>query len=250
MALVVASSFATVLPQIMGSKKGDDSRLTLPCASKYSDWLNNTEGIPTGVKPRILEGLETQRDTYGEVIRGLEYSHPVGAKVAAQLLQKSIEFAGILLGVIDSMWTEYAARGSEVQPAESWLIICAVVRQLFRELRNVRRPGASCVPGSAASIGATWWYVLQTHRVMEEFTTIGIRRHPSIIPVFTSHLDRYRVSKSTHGTLASQVKKLETSVSSLNTQVQKLNGARGNAGGRRGGGTAEVTDPNAPGFIP
>jgi hypothetical protein len=125
----------------------------------------------------------------------------------------------------------------EIQPTEAWLIICAVVRQLFREFRNVRRPGAAVVPGSATSIGTTWWYVLQTHRVMDEFAAVDIRRHYSIIPVFTSHLDRHRVTKSTHATLVSQVKKIEGVVSTLNTTINRLNGARGNAGGRgaRGG---------------
>jgi hypothetical protein len=72
---------------------------------------------------------------------------------------------------------------------------------------------------------------------MDEFDKVDIRKHPSIIPVFTSHLDRYRVTKTTHSALASQVKKLDTLLSSVSSKVDKINGARGNqGGGGRGGG--------------
>jgi hypothetical protein len=51
MAITVSSSFQTVLPQIMGKNSktgGEDAGLTLPCATKYSEWFDNSEGIPTG----------------------------------------------------------------------------------------------------------------------------------------------------------------------------------------------------------
>jgi hypothetical protein len=99
----------------------------------------------------------------------------------------------------------------------------------------VRRPGAAVIPGSSGSIGTIWWYVLQTHRIMDEFMAKDIRRHPSIIPVFTAHLDRHRVTLSTHASLVSQVKKLDTAVASVTATVNRLNGARGNPGGGRGG---------------
>jgi hypothetical protein len=243
MAITVSSSFQTVLPQIMGKSSrtsGEDSGLTLPCASKYTEWFDNSEGIPTGTKPRIQEGLATQKAVYEEAIRELAYTHPVGAAMASKLLQRSFDFATLLLGMIDTMWNEYASRSGEIQPSEAWLVICAVVRQLFREFRNVRRPGAAVVPGTQASVGTTWWYVLQTHRIMDEFAAVDIRRHHSIIPVFTSHLDRHRVTKSSHATLVNQVKKMEVLVGTLNTSVNKINGARGNAGGRGGrGGQAD-----------
>jgi hypothetical protein len=162
--------------------------------------------------------------------------------MAAKLLQRSVDFATLLLGMIDTMWNEYASRSGEIQPTEAWLVICAVVRQLFREFRNVRRPGAAVVPGSASSIGTTWWYVLQTHRIMDEFAAVDIRRHHAIIPVFTSHLDRHRVTKSSHASLVQQVKKLETLVGTLSTSVNKLNGARGNSRGARGGRGGEGPD--------
>jgi hypothetical protein len=239
MAITVSSSFQTVLPQIMGKGSrttGEDSGLTLPCATKYSEWFDNSEGIPTGIKPRILEGLATQRAIYEEAIRELAYTHPVGAAMASQLLQRSYDFAIMLLGLIDTMWNEYMSRSGEITPAEAWLVICAVIRQLFREFRSVRRPGAAVIPGTPNSVGTMWWYVLQTHRIMDEFAAVQIRRHHSIIPVFTSHLDRHRVTKSTHSALASQVKKIDATLTSVQATVNRLAGARGNGGGRGGGG--------------
>jgi hypothetical protein len=158
--------------------------------------------------------------------------------MASKLLQRSYDFAIKLLGVIDTMWTEYASRAGEIQGHEAWIVISGVVRQLFRELRTVRRPGAAAIPGSASSIGSTWWYVLQTHRIMDEFDAVDIRRHPSIIPVFTSHLDRYRVTKTTYAGLVTQVKKIDSLLTTVSAKVERLNGARGNAGGRGGRGGA------------
>jgi hypothetical protein len=245
MAITVSSSFQTVLPQIMGKaskSNGEDTGLTLPCASKYSEWFDNSVGMATGVKPRIQDGLATQKAVYEEAIRELACTHPAGAAMASKLLQRSFDFATLLLAMMETMWNEYAGRSGDVQPTEAWMIICAVVRQVFREFRNVRRPGAAVVPGSATSIGTTWWYVLQTHRLMDEFAAVDIRRHHSIIPVFTSHLDRHRVSKSTHATLVTQVKKVEQLVSTLSTSVNRLNGARGNGGGRGAGGRGAADD--------
>jgi hypothetical protein len=239
MALTVASSFNTVLPQIMGKSRnptGQDSGLVLPCAAKYSDWFDNSTGIPTGTKQQIVEGLETQFAVYDEAIRVLGYTHPVGAALSSHLLQRASDFSNLILSVVDTMWSEYLGRHGAVGQEEAWLVICAVIRQLFRELRGVRRPGAAIIAGSPSSIGSTWWYVLQTHRLMDDFTAAGIRRHSTIIPVFTAHLDRNRVTLTTHAALAEKVKRMETAVTSVTTSVSKLNGARGNVGGRGGGG--------------
>jgi hypothetical protein len=239
MALTVSSSFQTVLPQILGKNRhstGQDSGLVLPCASKYADWFDNSNGIPTGIKQQIVEGLDTQMAVYDEAIRVLEYTHPEGAAVATKMLQRSFDCAIIVLNLVDTMWSEYLGRSGEVGKEEAWIVISAVIRQFFREFRGVRRPGAAIIPGSANSIGATWWYVLQTHRLMDEFTAAGIRRHPSIIPVFTAHLDRNRVTLTTHASLAEKVKRMEAAVSAVTASVNKLNGARGNPGGDKGKG--------------
>jgi hypothetical protein len=138
---VSASSFQTVLPQIMGKslRSGrEDAGLTLSCATKYSEWFDNSEGIPTGIKPTIEEGLAMQKTVYEEVIRDLAYTHPVGAAMASQLLQRPSDFAIRPLGMIYTMWNEYSSWAGEIQSTEAWLVICAVVRQLFREFRNVR----------------------------------------------------------------------------------------------------------------
>jgi hypothetical protein len=124
-----------------------------------------------------------------------------------------------------------------MQPAEAWLVICEVVSQLFREFHNARCLGAAVGPVSPSSIGTTWWYVLQTHHIMDEFAAVDIRRHHSIFPVFTSHLDLlWVVIKSTHATLVCQVKQIETLLSTFNATINKLNGARVYPGGQGGEG--------------
>ena len=246
MVLTVVSSFHTVLPQILGKLRnslGEDVGLLLPCASKYSEWFDNTSGIPTGIKPRILEGLGTQMDVYAEAIRDLTFSHPVRAAMAKLLLQRSYDFAILPFGLINTMWTEYSGRSGEVSKDEAWLIIWALVRQLFREFSTLRRPGAAVTSTSAPCVGTTWWYVLQTHRIMDEFTATGIRRHPSLIPVFTAHLDRNRVTTTTHASLVDKVRKVDIAVAAVTAAVNRLNGARGNQASTRGAGGATATGP-------
>ena len=123
MALTVASSFHTVLPQIMGRKKGaitgEDSGLVLPCAAKYSEWFDNTTGITTGVRARIEEGVITQSAVYAEAIRELSFTHPVGAAMATKLLERSSTCGTRLIGMMEMMNNEYSGRGGEVQPSES-----------------------------------------------------------------------------------------------------------------------------------
>lgn len=90
MALTVSFSFQTVLPHILGKNKhatGQDSGLVLPCASKYSDRFDNSNGISTGTKQQIVEGLDTQMAVFEETVSELEYTHPEGAAVATRMLQ-------------------------------------------------------------------------------------------------------------------------------------------------------------------
>jgi hypothetical protein len=134
--------------------------------------------------------------------------------------------------------TEHAARRGKVKPEESWLQICSIVRQIFRELRKVRQKGAGAFNSSATQIvGHSWWYVLQTHLKMAEFMSTKFWRHPAIKPVFTSHPERFRVTKSAHNALKASHKVIKTQVGVLDASVKRLQGSRGNRGGSGWGDT-------------
>jgi hypothetical protein len=109
-------------------------------------------------------------------------------------------------------------------------MFCAIMRQIFREFRKVRQHGAAAIQqvSVAQLVGTTWWYVLQTHQKMAEFLQIGFKQHPAITPVFTAHLDRHRVSKTSFATLETSVRKVKTDMAAMQTLVNRLNGARGN----------------------
>jgi hypothetical protein len=84
-------------------------------------------------------------------------------------------------------------------PAEAFSVFCAILIQVHMEFRKARQHVAATIQqlSEVQRIGATWWYILQTHRKMDEFLEIGFKQHPAIIPVFAAHLDRHRVSKTT-----------------------------------------------------
>jgi hypothetical protein len=103
-------------------------------------------------------------------------------------------------------------------------MFCAIMRQIFREFREfrkVRQHGAAAIQqGSVAQrVGTTWWYVLQTHRKMDEFLQVGFKQHPAITPVFTAHFDHHRVPKTSFATLETSVRKVK----------MDMNGARGSS---------------------
>jgi hypothetical protein len=108
---------------------------------------------------------------------------------------------------------------------------CAIMQQIFREFRKVRQHRAAAIQQTSATqrVGTTWWYVLQTHRKMADFLQVGFKQHPAITPVFTAHLDRHRVSKTSFATLETSVQKVKTDMAAIQTSVNRLNGARGNS---------------------
>jgi hypothetical protein len=67
LSLGLDSSFQTSLHQVLGSNNlvgRKDTGVLLPCAKIYSEWYSDSEGIVSGVKPLIEEGLKTQISFY------------------------------------------------------------------------------------------------------------------------------------------------------------------------------------------
>jgi hypothetical protein len=94
MTITISSSFQTVLPQIMGKAFIQHGRRCMPhfvMSTKYSEWFDNLEGIPTGIKPRIEEGLATQKTVYEEAICSISYTYPIRLVMTSQLLQHSYD---------------------------------------------------------------------------------------------------------------------------------------------------------------
>jgi hypothetical protein len=184
-----------------------------------------------GVNTHILSGLEHQRAIHDEVLTNLSVTYPVGAQLGWLLLQRSYAFVEFMITALDNFWSEYLSREGDIQPDEAFLMFCAIMHQIFREFRKVRQHGAAAIQQIlvAQRVGNTWWYVLQTHRKMAEFLQTGFKQHPTITQVFTAHLDRHRVSKTSFATLEISVWKGKTDMAAMQTYVKRLNGARGNS---------------------
>jgi hypothetical protein len=240
LSLVLHSSFQTSLPQVLGSKNqvgGEDKGVLLPCAKTYSEWYSDSEGIVPGVKPLLEEGLQIQINFYQGVIDEVRYTHPAAVAIATTMLDISVNFGDIILILIDKMTTDHAERRGEVKLEESWLQICSIVRQLFRELCKVRQKGSGAFNSSATQVvGQSWWYVLQTHLKMAEFMSTEFWRHPAI----TSHIDRFLITKSAHSALEASHKVLKSQVGVLDASVNRFQGSRGN---RCGSGRGDMTPP-------
>jgi hypothetical protein len=187
--------------------------------------------VNTGVKTQILSGLEHQRAIHDEVLTALTVTHPVGAQLGRLLLQRYCAFVEFMITALDNVWSAYLSRGGDIQPAEAFLMFCAIMRQIFREFRKVRQHGAAAIQqvSVAQRVGTTWWYVLQTHRKMAEFLQIGFKQYPTITPVFTAHLDYHLVSKTSFATLDTSVRKVKSDMAAMQTSMDRLNGARGNS---------------------
>jgi hypothetical protein len=147
-ALTLHSSFSTVLPDILRKSitvSVEDNGFLLSCAKTYKDWCCNENGVNTSVKTQILSGLEHQRAIHDEVLTNLAVTHPVGAQLGRLLLQRSCAFVEFMITSLDNVWYEYLSRGGDIQPAEAFLMFCAIVRQIFREFRKVRQHGVAAI---------------------------------------------------------------------------------------------------------
>jgi hypothetical protein len=205
--------------------------MLLPCAKTYKDWFCNENGVNTGVNTHILSGLEHQRAIHDEVLINLSVTHPVSAQLGRLLLQRSCAFVEFMITALDNVWSEYLSRGGDIQPAEAFLMFCAIVRQYSREFRKVCQHGAAAIQQVSVDqrVGTTWWYVLQTYRKMAEFLQVGFKQHSAITPVFTAHLDRHRVSNTFFATLETSIRKVKTDMAAMKISVNRLNGAKWNS---------------------
>jgi hypothetical protein len=147
-ALTLHSSFSTVLPEILEQNITvgvEDNGLLLHCAKTYKDWFCNENGFNTGVKTQILSWLEHQRAIHDEFLTNLAVTHPVGAQLGRLLLQRSCAFVDFTITALDNVWSGYLSKGGDIQPAEVFLMFCAIMRQIFREFRKVRQHGAAAI---------------------------------------------------------------------------------------------------------
>jgi hypothetical protein len=82
-----------------------------------------------------------------------------------------------MITALDNVWSEYLSRRGDIQPAEAFLMFCAIMQQIFREFRNVRQHGATAIQqvSVAQRVGITWWYVLQNHQKMAEFLQVRFK---------------------------------------------------------------------------
>jgi hypothetical protein len=150
-----------------------------------------------------------------------------------------------MITALDNVWSEYLLRSGDIQPADAFLMFCAIMRHIFREFRKVRQHGAAVIQqvSVAQRVGTSWWYVLQTHLKISEFFQIGFKQHPAITPVFTAHLDRHWVSKTSFATLETSARKVKTYMAEMQTSVNRLNGARGNSTPRASASTGGSAPP-------
>jgi hypothetical protein len=99
--------------------------------------------VNTGVKTQILSGLEHQCAIHDEVLTNLAVTHPISDQLGRLLLQRSCAFVEFMIIALDNVWSEYLSRGSDIQPAEAFLMFCAIMRQIFREFRKAQQHGAA-----------------------------------------------------------------------------------------------------------
>jgi hypothetical protein len=56
------------------------------------EWYSDGEGLISGVKPLIEEGLKTQRFFYQGAIEEVSYTHPDAAAITTIMLDISVKF--------------------------------------------------------------------------------------------------------------------------------------------------------------
>jgi hypothetical protein len=81
-----------VLPDILGKSVttgAEDNGLIMSCAGSYNDWFCNDDGVMTGVKPQIMEGIVNQRAVHKTILDNHNVTRPVGSTMDRKLLHHS-----------------------------------------------------------------------------------------------------------------------------------------------------------------
>jgi hypothetical protein len=229
--LHIHASFLTVLPDIFCGG-GKEIRSNLPAAKKFEDWQDFSAGTHVGVLPRYHEGIVAQNANFTMTIAMMRDAYPLAASVATTMLAASLKFNDAIINMVSEMMGESRMR-TDVSENEAWTHCSAIIRRVFHQLHQVRAQGSQAKHHQGSRrIGMTLWHMFQTHRLMQEFMTDGLRHHPSILSVTTSHLDMNRVSLSTYATMVAQMKVTKTKVDAMEIKVTRMEGRQGNQANR------------------
>jgi hypothetical protein len=85
---------------------------------------------------------------------------------------------------------------SEPIEDEAWVLVSSCIKRVFEDLRRVRATAAIASSDSPISCCTTYlWALIQSHRIMKEYSDSRFRNHPSIAPDIILHVFRTRVTK-------------------------------------------------------
>jgi hypothetical protein len=144
--LVLHLSFQTSLYHVLRSKNLGDGKVTvvlIPCAKTYSEWYSDNEGIISGVKPIIKEGLKTQIKFYQGAIDEVSYTHPAAA-IATTMLDISVKFCDAILILIDKSMLHIVARSSLKSHGYAYVIV--YVKFSLNSPRSARKELEHSIP--------------------------------------------------------------------------------------------------------
>jgi len=210
------ASFRLILPTVFGRMKEGSAvsaKHHLPAVRSFKDW-NTFDGV-SGVKSFISSGMEDLRYQFCQDIeRALDSSEHTKARLlAVEMLEASQTFVMEMSSWVDAFYQELVAT-SEATEEEAWEVIGACLKKMFEVICVPRAQAANATMDTDPRSQCTTylWALIQSHRIMKEFSDARFRNNGAIAPVIVLHIFKTRVTRTA---MTANIKRLEGRISSL-----------------------------------
>jgi hypothetical protein len=167
-----------------------------------------------------MEDLKVQ--LYQDITGFFDNDKFYDAKVLAHdMHNKSQIFIAEMCNWMDVFYQELLTT-SEATEEEAWELVLACIKKIFEDLRRVRASAANATSEIKPTTKcATYlWALIQSHRIMKEYSESRFRNHPSIAPVIILHVFKTWVTGVSH---INNIKCLEGCIAKLESPASNRN---------------------------
>jgi len=138
--------------------------------------------------------------------------------VAQEFLVKTSAFIDNLNTFVKEFRSELMLEGNGAEATEAWSLLSAMLSAIFKTMSDARDKAwdkSEDVTDLTLRAARVLWGTWQCHRVMAQFTKVGFRKHPCVLPALTLHLFSRKASTTKVDGLTTRLVSMEKTVAAL-----------------------------------
>ena len=248
--LLVVSSFKSETPPVLaGPKEGRDSAVHYGACKTHADG-DMLDG-QNGCRHKILARLDRRNHIDESFIDTRLQGHGLAQSLCRELVLNTMTFYQQMSAMMSQLYLLLVTKafGSEAKASKDsmaacWKIVTTLLRVMFEELFKARVGSENGYLFSGKENSIYLHGVLQGHRVMKEFSSVGFTEHAKFYPKLLMHLFESCAPKSavveadtSRVDMAKRIKALEISLKECRSLVdKKINKVANPRGGNPNGG--------------